>query len=349
MLRSAPAEVSSRVRAALPRDDTYELPGKPRCDWDDPEAREQLVDELVRDALAALEALSGHDLSGQAKEDAQLLALVTGPDVAEDDDGRFRIVRGVARERVISTVDPEARHGHKSQARHFDGYKSHIAADPGSEIITEVAVTPANIPDRDVVHELIADLEDEADVEEEGSAEPPTVVGDSAYADAATRSRLEARGVAVMAKVPPTRNSHGGFSKDRFTIDLDAGVVTCPAANTVTIAPRRDGSGAARFRPFCTTCPLRTACTTSRSGRSITINRFEALLQRARFDQRTEDWKQRYRTKRPIAERTMARFTRRWWGGRKARCRGTARILTDILARAASLNLARMARLRSIL
>jgi hypothetical protein len=33
------------------------------------------------------------------------------------------------------------------------------------------------------------------------------------------------------------------------------------------------------------------------------------------------------------------------WGGRKARCRGQKRILTDILARAGAINLARLATL----
>lgn len=347
VLRSAPADVARSVREALQRDDDYEHPGKPPCDWDDPEAREALVDELVRDALAALEVLDGVELAGQAKDDAELLALVAGQDVAEDDDGRFRIVRGVARDRIISTVDTEARHGHKSQARHFDGYKTHVASDPHSEIITAVAVTPANTPDRDVVDELIADLQHEAEAEVEGSAEPPTVVGDSAYADAATRSKLEARGLEVMAKVPAVRNSHGGFSKDRFQIDLEQGSVTCPANNTVPIVERKDGSGVARFGALCAPCPLREACTAARTGRSVTINRYEALLQRAKAEQRTEDWKQRYRANRPIAERTMARFTRRWWGGRHARCRGVRKILTDVYTRAAALNLARMARLES--
>jgi hypothetical protein len=41
--------------------------------------------------------------------------------VSEGDDGVFRIVAGVARDRVISTVDPEARHSHQSCNRRFDG------------------------------------------------------------------------------------------------------------------------------------------------------------------------------------------------------------------------------------
>lgn len=351
VLRSAPAPVAATVRQTLRRDDAYEHPGKPPCDWDDPAAREALVDELVRDALLALDALDGVDLAGQAKDDVELLALVAGQDVEQSADGRFRIVRKVARDRIISTVDVQARHGHKSQARRFDGYKTHVAADPETEIITAVAVTPANTPDRDVIDELIADLDEEEVDEamaEDGSGEPlsaPVVVGDSAYADAATRSRLEARGIDVMAKVPPVRNRHGHFSKDRFTIDLDEGIVTCPANHTVPIAERSDASGLACFGPLCAPCPLREACTTARAGRSVAINRYEPLLQRLKAEQRTDDWKQRYRENRPISERTMARFTRRWWGGRHARCRGAARVLTDALARAAALNLARMARL----
>jgi len=47
----------------------------------------------------------------------------------------------VAPDRVISTVDPEARHGHKTQSRNFDGYKGHVAIDPDSEIITATEVT----------------------------------------------------------------------------------------------------------------------------------------------------------------------------------------------------------------
>src|SRR5665213_1273620 len=112
------------VRAALVRDDEYATPGKPPCDWDDRGAREALVDALVRDSNAALEAIGDRELVGATKVAAELLALVAGQDVAEDADGVFRIVRGVAKDRVISTTDVEARHGHKSKNRHFDGYKA---------------------------------------------------------------------------------------------------------------------------------------------------------------------------------------------------------------------------------
>jgi len=115
--------LAATVRAALLPDDDYSTAGKPPCDWDDRAAREALVDALVRDALAALEALDSQEIPESATGAVELLALVAGQDTEQGDDGIFRIVRKVAKDRVISTVDTEARHGHKSRNRHFDGYK----------------------------------------------------------------------------------------------------------------------------------------------------------------------------------------------------------------------------------
>lgn len=336
LAKTAPALAAS-VREALTRDDDYASPGKPPCDWDDPEAREVLVDELVRDALAALAAVEGCDLDPLAQEVAELLALVAGQDVAEGDDGVFRIVKGVAKDRVISTVDPEARHGHKSKNRRFDGYKSHVSVDPDSELIDEVVATPANTSDREAVEDLLAPVADQED--------KPDVVGDSAYADGDTRARLGDEGFEVVAKVPPVRNSTGGFPKDRFAVDLQAGTVTCPAEVTVTIRARANGGGTASFAPHCQTCPLRQNCTTSARGRTVTIHPHEGILRDARAEQATPGWVERYRDDRPVVERKIAHLVRRLWGGRKARCRGLERVATDLDTRAGAVNWARLAAL----
>lgn len=93
------------IEAALSRDD-YASVGKPAIDWDDEHARAALVDELVCDALRALEVLKGRELHGDLADAADLLATVTGQDVEHGDDGHFRIRRGVAKDRVVSVVDP---------------------------------------------------------------------------------------------------------------------------------------------------------------------------------------------------------------------------------------------------
>jgi Transposase DDE domain len=77
----------------------------------------------------------------------------------------------------------------------------------------------------------------------------------------------------------------------------------------------------------------------------IAIHPQEATLQKAKKAQRDPAWQQAYRQNRPVAERKIAHFTRRAWGGRKARCRGKARVLTDVLTRAGAINLARLAAL----
>jgi hypothetical protein len=331
----AASPAAAAVRAVLRRDDDYASAGKPPCDWDDPAAREALVDELVTDAVAALGVLDGQALSGAAAEAAQLLALVAGQDVGEGADGVFRIARGTARDRVISTVDTQARHGHKSRNRHFDGYKAHLSVDPDSELIDEVTATAANAPDRDAVPGLLGGHAG-------GGEDKPEVIGDSAYGDAGTRAGLEEQGFTVTARCPPARNAAGRFSKDQFTVDLDRGTVTCPAGQTAVITPAARG-GKASFRPWCAACPLRSACTAARNGRTIAIHPHEAILQRARAAQRDPAWRQHYRADRPIVERKIAHFTRRAWGGRRARTRGLARITTDLVTRAAALNWARLA------
>jgi hypothetical protein len=359
-------ELAAAVRMVLTRDDDYATVGKPPCDWDDRAAREGLVDALVRDADAALLVLHGRELAGGVAEAAELLALVAGQDVELGEDGRFRIARRVARDRVISTVDTEARHGHKSRARTFDGYKAHLAVDPDDELITNITVTPANAADRDVIDDLLDESDpagadhraddDDDDDDEDGDggggngaggdagsrSDPVSVFGDSAYADGATLNKLAEAGHEVFAKVPPVRNANG-YSKDEFRIDSDAGTVECPAGHTAPIRARRGGGGLARFTRWCAGCPLRAACTKARSGRVITIHPHEARLQQAKAAQRDPDWQQTYRSTRPTVERKIAHFTRRGWGGRRARCRGRARILSDVLTRAGAVNLAHLA------
>lgn len=327
--------LAARVRQALSRDDDYASRGKPACDWDDPAAREALIDELVHDALSALAVVDGAELAGGVRDAAELLALVAGQDVAEGDDGRFRVVRGVAKDRVISTVDVEARHGHKSRNRRFDGYKAHLSVDPDSELIDEVVATPANTPDRDAVDDLLAD--------HAGAGDKPVVMGDSAYADGATRARLDEAGFELAAKSPPVRNTTGGLTKEHFDVDLDAGTVGCPAGHTVPIRPSAEGGGRASFKPHCRHCPLRDQCTPSHRGRTITIHPQEAFLQAARAAQTDPDWITRYRTDRPTVERKISHFVRRAWGGRGARTRGRQRVGTDLDTRAAALNWARLA------
>jgi len=180
LLRVADDELEAEIRKYLRRDDDYARAGKPTCDWDDAQAREELIDALVRDGLEALKELEGRQLPTPVAEAASLLATVIGQDIEQRPDGSFRIARRTAADRVISTVDPEARHGHKSQAHSFDGYKGHVAIDPDSEIITEAEVGPANAADGEMLPTLVPELMpaagDDAQPSDGTTVEPPAVV-----------------------------------------------------------------------------------------------------------------------------------------------------------------------------
>jgi hypothetical protein len=157
LLAVVDAELAAGLRGHLRSGDDYASNAKPCIDWEDAAAREQLIDSRARDGFAVLAALDGRELEAPVEQAARLLATVLGQDL-EHSEGVFRIARRVARDRVISTVDPEARHGHKTAARGFDGYKGHAALDPDSEIITATTVTAGNAGDATVAEVLIADL-----------------------------------------------------------------------------------------------------------------------------------------------------------------------------------------------
>lgn len=339
LLQKQNPETKREIEASLARDD-YDSVGKPPIDWDDAKAREALVDELVRDAISALGVLEGTELAGEVAETAELLATVAGQDVEQGEDGRFHIRCGVAKDRVISVVDPEVRHGRKSQHGHFDGYKAHVAVEPRTELITEVHVTPANAPDAEPVPDLLPELEEEGEEDEE----PLTVVGDSAYGGGPVRAVLTEAGAKLVAKVPPESNT-GRFAKSEFALDLERLSATCPAGVTTTrFRRRRDGGGWFRFpQSTCAACPLRDRCTIDQDGRSVNVGPHEELLAEARARQKTEEFKTAYNGTRPTVERVISRLVRH--GARKARYRGTEKVGLQMALRAAAVNLARMLRL----
>src|SRR6266511_3940701 len=91
LLAKAPPELEAEIRQVLCRDDDYATPGKPPCDWQDPAAREALIDALAKDAMAALAVLDGRTLDPEMAEAAELLAAVVGQDLDRDHtDGVFR-------------------------------------------------------------------------------------------------------------------------------------------------------------------------------------------------------------------------------------------------------------------
>jgi hypothetical protein len=342
LLAVADDALETELRGVLASGDDYASAAKPQIDWDDAQAREALVDSRASDAFACLAMLDGGQLDRAVDDAARLLARVVGQDLEEGDDGVFRIARKVAADRVISTVDPDARHGHKTQARGFDGYKAHAAVDPDSEIITATKATPGNAGDAGVAADLIDDLINDA-ATEPSARDRAKVYGDSAYGTGEFHETLENHDIDSGCKTQAPTAAGGLFPKDRFDINLDDDTVTCPNAVTVKIRRGRDGGGMAYFGAACPACPMRDQCTSAAGGRTISVGPHQAALARARARQADPNWQADYRATRPKVERKLAHLMRRKHGGRRARVRGTTRVDADFRLLAAAANLARLA------
>jgi hypothetical protein len=305
----------------------YDRPGKPQCAWDDPQATQVLVSGLVGDALTVLDAVAEVELGAEQAEAVALLALVAGQDVEPDErPGSWRIARRVARDRVISVVDPQARHARKTSAARRDGYKGHIAAEPESGLVTQCALTAASAPDGPTGLQLLA--------REEPGLE---VLGDSAYGGGATRAALRAAGHRQTIKPIPLQSAvPGGFTIHDFRLDRQAGTARCPAGQVAPIT----SSGRASFARWCQHCPLRRRCTTAKGGRTIHLHRHEDELRAARRQAVTRTFQHSYRRWRPMVERSLAWLVAD--GCRRVPYRGIERNALWWSLRVAAVNLRRL-------
>ena len=204
----------------------YSVPGKPAIDWDDPAAKDALVSALVNDANAVPAAFKDAELGEPAAAALALLALVAGQDVepaegSDGTDGRWRIAQRVAEDRVVSIVDPDARHTRKSPEARRDGYRAHLAACPETGIITDEKLTRAagtENSDPAVAEEFLAAEAGQQDhgphaagrgggddAGEDCGGQPLAWYGDSAYGTGDLRGAISDAGHTAVIKPKPLR------------------------------------------------------------------------------------------------------------------------------------------------
>jgi hypothetical protein len=333
----------------------YSGPGKPKVDWDDPAAKDALVSALVNDANALVEALRPEDPGQPEAPAVALLALVAGQDVepaegSDGTDGRWRIARKVAEDRVVSTVDPDARHTRKSPEARRDGYRAHLAADPETGIITDEKLTKAagqENSDPAVAEEFLAAEAGAGPAAGEPPAaggaggdcggDPLAWYGDSAYGTGDLRGAISDAGDQAVIKPKPLRPPvEGGFTVDDFTVDEQAGTVTCPAGHTAQLSRTR----IATFGVRCRDCPLRSRCTTSAAGRKLVLHERDDLLRAARADWAAgAGLRKDYMAHRPNVERAVAQVATFRGRRLKLRYRGVTKNHAWLKRRTAALNL----------
>jgi hypothetical protein len=165
--------------------------------------------------------------------------------------------------------------------------------------------------------------------------------GDSAYGTGHLRDAIGKAGHQAVLKPGPLQSAvPGGFTVDDFTVDEQAGMVSCPAGITRPITPGRH----VIFGAACAACPLRQRCTTSKTGRTLSLHPRHGLLRAARAAwAASPGLREDYMAHRPNVERAIAQVAT--WRGRrvKLRYRGVTKNHAWLKRRTAALNLRNLA------
>jgi hypothetical protein len=231
----------------------------------------------------------------------------------------------VAPDRRISLEDHDMRHGRKSSAKTFNGFKEHFAVDLDSKVIREVVVRPANEPEHEAVELLAEELE-----------KAPGLLQldiDLGYMASPRIAQWEAQGVYIIARPWPQVGPL--FTKHDFTLDFAHMQVTCPGGQSVSMVP---GKSAQFPAAVCDGCALRAQCTkaTHGHGRSLLIREDEPFQQKLRAKMKTRRGRASLR-KRTAVEHTIAHQLVHQ--GRRARYKGLRKNQFDGRRHAAVSNL----------
>jgi hypothetical protein len=315
---------------------------KANIDWTDPQQRAGQLQVLVQDAEATLELATQHTEDAEVRSTGWLLTKILGDDLVPDDHGEPQLGEGTAPDRILSVTDPEIRHGHKSKAQRFDGFKTAVVTEVESELILDVADLAASSGDGQHLMPTVKRVEEHAGVTVE------RVIGDGAYPSGENLAACATHAPQPVDLVGPlTRPADPAVAKSAFQIDLDAKQATCPEGHTVTgTRARLHGRAAVEYRfprQTCEMCRLFARCVQGKvQGRTVRTDDYDQYRQAARLRQETVEFKELYR-KRSRVERKQAELVRHGW--RRTRYLGQAKRQLQRLWTAAVVNLKRLFKL----
>jgi Transposase DDE domain len=302
-------------------------------DWDDPTARETAL-AMVLSALSACEDwLEAHPEVSEAQP-ALLTSLAAAAQVRDQDvttsqAGTPTLRDGVAPSRRISIEDGQMRHGRKSRSQLIDGYKRHVLRDLDSGLIAAVGVTPANVPEATVTDSISLDLH------VQGLSLRELHI-DRAYL---TSHLVQERDdeLYISCKAWPVE---GGphFAKTAFVLDWEQHEIRCPDG---VVLPFSEGANVQFPAARCGSCALRERCTSSKTGRTVSIHPDERLLEELRERQLTAQGRAKLR-ERVAVEHSLAHIGQ--WQGDRARYWGERKNLFDLRRTAVVQNLHIIAR-----
>ena len=288
-------------------------------DWDEPSAQQQALTSI----LAALQAVEQwldtppleEETASRAVASLAVAQQVCTQDLPTTPDGTPTMRHGGAVERRISIEEAEMRHGRKSRSLLVDGDKRHVLRDLDSRLSVAVGVTPATAPEASVTDTS------EADVAAQQCTLREVPIDRAYLASKLVQQRSET--LTIFCKAWPVRQGPY-FPKSAFQLDWEHSALRCPGGEIMPFTP---GEVVQFPAATCASCAWRDRCTSSASGRSVSLHPDEALLQEWRERQCTPQGRAQLR-ERVAVEHALAHVGH--WQGRRARYRGVRKNVFDL-------------------
>ncbi|MEN8265311.1 MAG: IS1182 family transposase [Nitrospirota bacterium] len=296
-----------------------------------PEEKKTKLVDVVEEARAIRDKAEKLE-SPLVKQKIEQLNQILNENIDEKN-GKIQKKKEHVKNKLVSLVDEDARHGAKSDSKPFTGYKANIMkSDDG--FVTNIIGTPGNTYDGDVLLPLV-------DEKTKNSSKPPKVRGDTHYGSAENRFQMLQRGITVVAPIQDGFNPTGLLPQDKFILDKTG--VTCPAGNRTMISNYNEKEGTTTFKfkkEICSMCSLKDQCT-KQDGRTITIGKHHDLVMEAKEYNKTQDFKDDMKERAHIEPKNAE--MKRFHGMERARYWGLTKVNVQFIITAIAVNVKRLA------
>lgn len=251
----------------------------------------------------------------------------------EEKNGEVQKKKEHVEDKLVSLVDDEARHGAKSDAKPFTGYKGNIMKSEDG-FVTNIVGTSGNTYDGNILVPLV-------DEKIENSSKPSKIAGDTHYGSAENRYQMSQRGITIVAPIKEDFNPTGLLAQEKFVLDKIG--VTCPAGNRTMISNHNEKDGTTTFyfkKEICQQCVLKDQCT-KQERRTITIGKHHELITEAKEYNKTQDFKDDMKERAHIEPKHAE--MKRFHGMARARYWGLTKVNIQMIITAITVNVKRLA------
>jgi len=246
-------------------------------------------------------------------------------------------------------LDKDARIGHKSPTHTFNGYKSHLAMDKDTRLITASVVTSGEVADGPQLQALIEQTE-------AAGAEVNAIIGDTAYAPETNINLCKEKNIPLYSKLNPIISDGTRKDDKGFFLNKDSGLMVCPhgqqALRKSHVTKRQKVKGKEYTNNCitfyfdiekCKTCPLRDGCYEGAKTKTYSVTIEKDAHKEHRAFQETEEFKQMYHERYQIEAKNGELKT--CYGYNKAESYGLQRMQLQSAVSIFTCNLQRIIRL----